>query len=88
MPETGPKEIDNSEIVQAQEQKKDNIPKEITIEETLQESLPNDESKQQLFLEIFNQPTFSNLPQQSVDNELSQTDIIFEQQHDIILSYV
>ena len=31
MPETGPKEIDNSEIVQAQEQKKDNTPKEITI---------------------------------------------------------
>ena len=88
MPETGPKEIDNSEIVQAQEQKKDNTPKEITIEETLQENLPNEESKQQLFLEIFNQPTFANLQQQSVDNELSQTNIIFEQQHDIILSYV
>lgn len=74
MPETGPKEIDNSEIVQ--EQKKDNRQKDITIEETLQESLPNDESKQKLFLEIFNQPIFSNLPPQNTNNELSQADII------------
>jgi hypothetical protein len=74
MPETGPKEIDSSEIVQ--EQKKDNTSKERTIEEALQESLPNDESKQQLFLEIFNQSTFTNLPQQNTNNELSQTNII------------